>query len=44
MANAMLSALQAMGVELDAFGDSAGTFDLNGRHDDETRRRAVGKS
>jgi hypothetical protein len=30
MANAMLSALQAMGVELDAFGDSAGTFDLNG--------------
>jgi hypothetical protein len=29
MANAMLSALQGLGVELDQFGDSAGTLDLN---------------
>ena len=29
MANAMLSALHAMGVDAEAFGDSTGTFDLN---------------
>jgi hypothetical protein len=29
MANAMLAALQAMGVELTAFGDSTGVMDLN---------------
>ena len=29
MANAMLSALQILGVEIDSFGDSTGSFDLN---------------
>ena len=29
MANAMLSALQGLGIELDQFGDSSGTMDLN---------------
>jgi hypothetical protein len=29
MANAMLSALQMLGIESDTFGDSAGTLDLN---------------
>ena len=29
MANAMLGALQLVGVEADSFGDSTGAFDLN---------------
>jgi hypothetical protein len=29
MANAMLSALQMLGVETNAFGDSSGTMELN---------------
>jgi hypothetical protein len=29
MANAMLTVLQTLGVEIDAFGDSSGTLDLN---------------
>jgi len=29
MANAMLPVLQGLGVEIDGFGDSAGTMDLN---------------
>jgi hypothetical protein len=29
MANAMLAALRMLGVELESFGDSSGTFDLN---------------
>ena len=29
MANVMLSVLQKLGVEVDSFGDSSGTFDLN---------------
>jgi hypothetical protein len=30
MANAMLSTLHSLGVEIDSFGDSTATFDLNG--------------
>jgi len=30
MANVMLTVLQKLGVEIDSFGDSSGTFDLNG--------------
>jgi len=30
MANVMLTVLQKLGVEIQSFGDSAGTFDLNG--------------
>jgi hypothetical protein len=29
MANTMLSALHALGVDVESFGDSTGTFDLN---------------
>jgi hypothetical protein len=29
MANAMLAALRAIGVEIDAFGDSTAVMDLN---------------
>jgi hypothetical protein len=29
MANAMLSAMHAIGVDAESFGDSTGTFDLN---------------
>jgi hypothetical protein len=29
MANAMLAVLQGLGVEIDGFGDSAGSMDLN---------------
>ena len=37
MANAMLSVLHALGVEVDSFGDSTGALDLN------ARRRADGR-
>jgi len=30
MANVMLTVLQKLGVETDTFGDSTGTFDVNG--------------
>jgi hypothetical protein len=33
MANAMLAALQGLGLEINTFGDSSGTLDLNAVQD-----------
>jgi hypothetical protein len=39
MANAMLSVLQALGVEVGTFGDSSGTLDLNAAPDQAAARK-----